>query len=322
MSGGIKISELGSAKVLTGSEKFAAVQGGETVAATVNQIKALIPAGADGTNGKDGVDGKDGMLPPVEITVSGGNRTLLEFSNLAYSRFSTPSDIKVPTSTTYNLTGGSLTGTTTTAYITIYPGETGEYVYVSGIMPDVLNRDRYTEWVFWRPYDTSAPAVTVSQIQAPYIPAKTWKRGTGGGNLSFGYPDIKSAARACGHMGSSVYWKTQVTLSYPTAGDTNVSFRAWLRELPCLEDGTIVPHVMRTDYVSADGNVPPSVAIWLICATPPTHLIKPETGEITQLTRGKDTITTGLPEYPIAPAEVNDGAPTEPWYAQEYFYTS
>ncbi|EMJ4788480.1 collagen-like protein [Klebsiella oxytoca] len=54
---GIKISELDSAKALTGAEKLPVVQGGETVAATIDQIKILIPAGADG---KDGIDGKDG----------------------------------------------------------------------------------------------------------------------------------------------------------------------------------------------------------------------------------------------------------------------
>lgn len=334
----VKISEMSRVSSLKGDEVFPLLQSNGNMIATINQIKTLIPAGVDGkdgVNGKDGVDGKDGapgkdggdgkdgMLPPVETTVSGGNRTLLEFSNLAYSRFNTPSDIKVPTSTTYNLTGGSLTGTTTTAYITIYPGETGEYVWVSGIMPDALNRERYTEWVFWRSYDASKSAVTVSQVQAPYIPAKTWKRQDGSGNFSFGYPDTKTAANACGHIGSGIYWKLTVTLSFPTAGDKNISFRAWLKSLPCLEDGTIVPHRVRHEYVTAaSSSTKPTVIIWLICDTAPTHLVNPETGEITQLMRSETQITTGLPEYPIAPSEINDGAPVEPEYYQEYFYSS
>lgn len=45
---GIKISELDDAAALTGTEKLPVVQGGETVAATIDQIKILIPAGEDG----------------------------------------------------------------------------------------------------------------------------------------------------------------------------------------------------------------------------------------------------------------------------------
>lgn len=53
----VKFSEMQRVSALSGDEVFPLLQGGGNVAATINQIKALIPAGADG---KDGVDGKDG----------------------------------------------------------------------------------------------------------------------------------------------------------------------------------------------------------------------------------------------------------------------
>ncbi|MGO3395309.1 MAG: hypothetical protein ACTINL_02290 [Serratia proteamaculans] len=57
---GVMISDLPAAEVLTGAELFPVVQAGETRKADIEQITALIPAGADGKDGAPGEVGPQG----------------------------------------------------------------------------------------------------------------------------------------------------------------------------------------------------------------------------------------------------------------------
>lgn len=143
-------------------------------------------------------------------------------------------------------------------------------------------------------------------------------RGTGRGNWSFGYPDSPGAKNACGKIGSGVYWKSTIEMSNANAGDVNVKVDVWLKNLPCMEDGTLVSHRVLVDYVSATTSAKPTAAIWLICDTPPTHMINIESKTITKLQRSPESPTTGLPDYPTAP----DGEYAQEFtYSRQYFYT-
>lgn len=143
-------------------------------------------------------------------------------------------------------------------------------------------------------------------------------RGTGGGNWSFGYPDSPGAKNACGKIGSGVYWKSTIEMSNANVGDVNVKVDVWLKNLPCMEDGTLVSHRVLVDYASATTSARPTAAIWLICDTPPTHMINIESKTITKLQRSADSPTTGLPDYPTAP----EGEFAQEFtYSRQYFYT-
>lgn len=147
--------------------------------------------------------------------------------------------------------------------------------------------------------------------------ASKMTRGTGGGNWSFGYPDSPGAKNACGKIGSGVYWKSTVEMSNANAGDVNVKVDVWIKNLPCMEDGTLVSHRVLVDYASATTSAKPTAAIWLICDTAPTHMINIETKTITKLQRSPDALTTGLPDYPTAP----DGEFAQEFtYSRQYFY--
>lgn len=147
--------------------------------------------------------------------------------------------------------------------------------------------------------------------------ASKMTRGTGGGNWSFGYPDSPGAKNACGKMGSGVYWKTTIEMSNANAGDVNVKLDVWIKNLPCMEDGTLVSHRVIVDYASATTSAKPTAAIWLICDTAPTHMINIETKTITKLQRSPESPTTGLPDYPTAP----DGEFAQEFsYSRQYFY--
>lgn len=147
--------------------------------------------------------------------------------------------------------------------------------------------------------------------------ASKMTRGTGGGNWSFGYPDSPGAKNACGKIGSGVYWKSTIEMSNANAGDVNVKVDVWIKNLPCMEDGTLVSHRVLVDYVSATTSAKPTAAIWLICDTAPTHMINIETKTITKLQRSPESTTTGLPDYPTAP----DGEYAQEFtYSRQYFY--
>ncbi|WP_218078325.1 hypothetical protein [Escherichia coli] len=148
-------------------------------------------------------------------------------------------------------------------------------------------------------------------------PAKTMKRKTTSGNLSFNYPDNPAAASACGKYGNGVYWKTIVTLSQPDNGDTNVMVHAQLQQIPCRSDKTPVPYQVFADYRAISGSEKPSVMLWLICMEAPTHLLDTSTGTTTQLTIGASGVPGGLNDlYPSGDVAI------EPRYIVQYLFSS
>lgn len=146
----------------------------------------------------------------------------------------------------------------------------------------------------------------------------SFKRGTGGGNFSFNYPDNKTAKNACGKMGKGVYWKTTIQLDNAKAGVPAVVARLWTNNLPCMEDGTLVPYQFVVDYIRANNNTVPSVAVWLICMGIPTHLMDITDGTLKKLQRVKSGLNSGLDDlFPEAP----DGEyAQEPQWRLEYIY--
>lgn len=148
-------------------------------------------------------------------------------------------------------------------------------------------------------------------------PAKSLKRKTTSGNFSFNYPDSTAGASACGKYGSGVYWKTDVTLSQPDDGDTNVLVHAQLQQIPCRSDKTPVPYHMFVDYKPTGGAQKPSIYLWLICMEAPTHLLDTSTGTVTQLTRGDGGVPGGLSDlYPSGAVAI------EPRYIVQYLFSS
>lgn len=151
-------------------------------------------------------------------------------------------------------------------------------------------------------------------------PTQSLKRVTGSGNFSFGYPDNKSAKNACGKMGTGVYWKVTFSLDKAGAGNVAVVPRIWTNNIPCMEDGTLVPYQIVTDYVAANNNAVPSVAVWLICMGVPTHLMSITDGTLEKLQRADNGLTNGLDDlYPLAP---EGEYAQEPQWRHEYFYTA
>lgn len=59
-----------------------------------------------------------------------------------------------------------------------------------------------------------------------------------------------------------------------------------LTEIPCTEDGTYLDYDIYAEYPSVVGSGQPTVAVWLILPTVPTHTIDPKTKTITKLLRG------------------------------------
>lgn len=148
-------------------------------------------------------------------------------------------------------------------------------------------------------------------------PAKSLKRKATSGNFSFNYPDSTAGANACGKYGSGVYWKTDVTLSQPNDGDTNVLVHAQLQQIPCRSDKTPVPYQLFVDYKSVNSTQKPGIYLWLICTEAPTHLLDTSTGTVTQLTRGDGGIPGGLNDlYPSGSVAI------EPRYTVQYLFSS
>lgn len=151
-------------------------------------------------------------------------------------------------------------------------------------------------------------------------PIQSLERGTSSGNFSFNNQDNKSAEDACGKMGTGVYWKVTLSLYNAGAGNVAVMPRIWTNDIPCMEDGTLVPYQIVTDYVAAYNNAVPSVAVWLICMGVPTHLMSITDGTIKKLQRSYNGLTNGLDDlYPLAP---EGESAHEPQWRRECFYTA
>lgn len=339
---GIKISELDDAAALTGTEKLPVVQGGETVAAKIDQIKALIPAGEKGAKGDTGATGATGPQGPTGATgpagpagpagPKGDKGDKGDSADIIIGSEANNALINNTDSAAGSLGLKVLVSKDAQNELFILEDETNPGLYARPISAMLFAEDdsiKKTSSYQGNPKN-AAISVRVSNKEnnnlklltytdaasqyGLYAEKAAFSRGTGGGNWSFGYPDVKSAANACGYLGSNVYWKTTISLSAAPVGDVGVHVRIWLRELPCDETGAIVPHSVITDYIEAKENKAPQVAIWLICQSAPGYLLNINTGEIQQITRSADSITSGLLEYPTSDNH------KEPSYAREYFY--
>jgi hypothetical protein len=155
-------------------------------------------------------------------------------------------------------------------------------------------------------FDLSAVSKSLAQ-------AEIW------GNFSFGYGDMPDSDHACGLYGTSIYLKTTSPLYSAPNGDKSPIVTVRPSSLPCLGDGTLVPYNMWADYVKVSGQNKPTVAIWLNCPTPPTHLINPTTKAITKLQRRSGQGSGLSSVYPVAP----DGEyANEIYYIMSYYYTA
>lgn len=125
-----------------------------------------------------------------------------------------------------------------------------------------------------------------ASFNIPFSPQPTMKLSATSGNFSFNYSDTPSAKNAAGRSGSSIYLKTTVDLSRAPAGSTDVMVDVRLTEIPCTEDGTYLDYDIYAEYPSVVGSGQPTVAVWLILPTVPTHTIDPKTKTITKLLRG------------------------------------
>lgn len=167
-------------------------------------------------------------------------------------------------------------------------------------------------------YSSDGTVTITRELNDFNIKGKTLARGVGRGNFSFRYPDNKSAKNACGKMGTGVYWKVTIALDNAGAGNVAVIPHIWTNDIPCMEDGTLVPYQFVVDYIAANNNAIPTAAVWLICMGVPTHLMDVTSGALEKLQRADSGLVNGLDDlYPLAP----DGEfAQEPQWRREYFY--
>lgn len=184
---------------------------------------------------------------------------------------------------------------------------------VNAVVKEVDNAQQVT-LTFTMTDDSSQQA----SFNIPFSPQPSMRLSATSGNFSFNYRDTPSADKAAGRSGSSIYLKTTVTLYSAPAGSTNVITDVRLRELPCMEDGTYLDYDIYAEYPKVVGSEKPTVAVWLILPTVPTHTIDPGTKEIKKLLRGAGN--SGLAG--VIPEAGADEASHEFNYVVQYSYTS
>lgn len=126
------------------------------------------------------------------------------------------------------------------------------------------------------------------------------KRAAVSGNIAFNYGDNLANANAAGMFGTSVYLKTTTTLYRAPAGATAVVLWVELEELPCLEDGTLVPYNVTTKLVTGTADMKPQAEMLFTFPTPATHTINPRTKEVIKLTRPRGAPSGVASVYPEA----------------------
>lgn len=184
---------------------------------------------------------------------------------------------------------------------------------VNAVVKEVDNAQQVT-LTFTMTDDSSQQA----SFNIPFSPQPSMRLSATSGNFAFNYRDTPSANQAAGRSGSSIYLKTTVTLYRAPAGSTNVITDVRLRELPCMEDGTYLDYDIYAEYPKVVGSEKPTVAVWLILPTVPTHTIDPGTKEIKKLLRGAGN--SGLAG--VIPEAGADEASHEFNYVVQYSYTS
>lgn len=293
-----------------------------------------------------GVDGVDGMMPALPLAPLGDLITAAEFDGKVQMALYSDEVPSEPTSEHYGMNIDPYGGFEAYLITIPVPGE-GKYVYAYGytqedpptlqtIQAFVKVTDNISYEPVWIIRDTrdmtsalstldiysSDNTVTVNRDRNQFdlsAASKTLKRSGTSGNFSFGYGDTPNNNSACGLYGTAIYLKTTITLSSAPNGDNSPVVTVRPDGLPCLEDGTLVPYNMWADYVSVSGQNKPTVAIYMNCPTPPTHLIDPTTKAITKLQRSSGQGSGLSSVYPVAP----DGElANEFHYIMQYFYTA
>lgn len=139
---------------------------------------------------------------------------------------------------------------------------------------------------------------------------------TASGNIAFNYSDNPANERSTGMFGSSMYLKTTIPLHSVPAYTSAVMFDVRLREMPCTEDGTLVPYNISSKLLLSPPEFIPKVEMWFTFPTPPTHMVDPSSKVITKLTR--DNGPSGV--YSIIPVAESGQSVTEFNYELSYCY--
>jgi hypothetical protein len=293
-----------------------------------------------------GIDGVDGMLPALPLAPLGDLITAAEFDQKVQDAMYSAVIPVAPTAEHYGMNIDPYGGFEAYLVTIPVPGK-GKYVWAYGYIqedPPTLQTiqayvgvtDGVAEQPTWIIRDTrdmtsvlsalniysSDNTVTVNRDRNEFdlsAVSKSLKRSGGSGNFSFGYGDNPNNSSACGLYGTAIYLKTTTTLSSAPNGDNSPVVIVRANGLPCLEDGTLVPYNIWADYVQVSGQNKPTVAIYMHCPTPPTHLINPATKVITKLQR-RSGQGSGLSSiYPEAPS---GETANEFHYVIQYAYTA
>jgi hypothetical protein len=118
---------------------------------------------------------------------------------------------------------------------------------------------------------------------------------SGQGNFVTGVPDNPNDLDSHGRIGSGEYWKVTQDLYTAPQGSRNIVVLTEMVELPCLEDGTLIPYSIQAKALKAPVGQTPTVEIWFICTQQPTHVIYPLTKTIKKL--GQDGQAFFEPSY-------------------------
>lgn len=185
------------------------------------------------------------------------------------------------------------------------PGEDGQ--------PGTDGKSAYEIWKEQQPSGTD----TSLDAYIKFMKGAGLKRAAVSGNIAFNYFDNPANANAAGMFGTSVYVKTTTTLYRAPAGVTDVVLQAELEELPCLEDGTLVPYNVTTKLVTGSLDAEPQAEMLFTFPTPATHTINPRTKEITKLTRPHGAPSGVASVYP----EADEGQPNHDFnYVLTYYF--
>lgn len=146
---------------------------------------------------------------------------------------------------------------------------------------------------------------------------KAFVRRVVSGNISFNYRDNPANEHSTGMFGSSMYLKTTLIMYGVPDYSNNVMLDVILREMPCTEDGTLVPYNISAKALLSPPEFIPKVEVWFTFPTPPTHKMEPSSKIITKLTRGSGG-PSGVSS--IIPVDDTGGTVNEFHYELSYCY--
>lgn len=199
--------------------------------------------------------------------------------------------------------------------------DTSWCAYMNAIRGD----DAYEVWVAHQPEgaDTSWDAF-MDAIHGPKGDkgdqgenGKAFVRRVVSGNISFDYRDNPANEHSTGMFGSSMYLKTTLIMYGVPDYSNNVMLDVILREMPCTEDGTLVPYNISAKALLSPPEFIPKVEVWFTFPTPPTHKMEPSSKIITKLTRGSVGLS-GVSS--IIPVDDTGGTVNEFHYELSYCY--